>query len=427
MDATIETIPEPDIAIAAELFDILREKTSDGIGISRDSYGPGEQLAHDLLARTATSLGLQVAVDFAGNLYVTLPGKDRDAPRTIIGSHIDSVPCGGNFDGAAGVLGGLAILAGLKKRGITPRTSLTLMAIRAEETPWFPYSFIGSRAALGTLPPEVLSGVRRTDTGRTLAEHMTDFGFEPERVRNGEAFLTAANTARFFEIHIEQGPVLAERAVPVAVVSGIQGSTRRRQARIFGSYGHSGGVPKAYRRDAVAGFIDFSHAITSAWDKLEESGEQAVVTFCVVNTDPVHSSMNRIAGEVRFALDIRSLSQAVLADMDERIARAVLDAEKARDVVFDLGPHTATVPSLCDEASRSQLLASAERLGIPVIEMPSGGGHDAQAFIEAGIPSSMIFVRNTNGSHNPQEHMEISDLNAAARLLVHALMADGVI
>ena len=151
----------PDIELAERLFAALRAATFDGVGITREAYGPGERIAHDIVTAQAVSLGLDIATDPAGNLLMTLPGADRAAPRVVIGSHLDSVPRGGNFDGAAGVLAGLAAVSGMRRAGVVPGRDIVVLAIRAEEGgAWFPTSFPGSRAALGTLPPAALVGMR---------------------------------------------------------------------------------------------------------------------------------------------------------------------------------------------------------------------------------------------------------------------------
>ncbi|HJS86689.1 MAG TPA: M20/M25/M40 family metallo-hydrolase, partial [Acetobacteraceae bacterium] len=142
----------PDIDLAARLFAGLRERGFDGIGITRDAYGPGEQAAHDLVRATAEGLRLETETDPAGNLYMTLPGRDCAAKRIVLGSHLDSVPRGGNYDGAAGVLAGLAVVAGMQAASFTPARDVTVLAVRAEEAgAWFPISYPGSRAALGRL------------------------------------------------------------------------------------------------------------------------------------------------------------------------------------------------------------------------------------------------------------------------------------
>ena len=168
---------------AADLFDQMREATFDGVGITRASYGEGEQKAHDIMAEAARSLGLGVAQDPACNSYFTLAGKNRRAPSVLIGSHLDSVAQGGNFDGAAGVVSGLTALAALKDAGITPNVDVTVMGIRAEESAWFGVSYLGSRAALGLLPKGALEA-KRSDNGRSLAEHLKIRfpDFKPEHI-----------------------------------------------------------------------------------------------------------------------------------------------------------------------------------------------------------------------------------------------------
>src|SRR5271170_7926241 len=141
---------------AAALFDALRRDGLDEPGVSRDPYGAGEQRAHATVAAAARALGLEISGDAAANLYMTLPGRDRGAKSIVVGSHLDSVPHGGNFDGAAGVLAGLVAVAALRRLGITLACDLTVMGIRAEESIWFQVSYIGSRGALGTLPDGAL-------------------------------------------------------------------------------------------------------------------------------------------------------------------------------------------------------------------------------------------------------------------------------
>src|SRR5258708_18729297 len=166
---------DPDLGLAERMFDELSAKTRRGKGIVRDTYGAGEQAAHDILRHAARDCGLEVHVDAAGNSYATLPGRDRGAPAILMGSHLDSVPQGGNYDGAAGVVAGMAVLAGCRKAGWTPAFDIAVMGIRAEEAAWFDASYVGSYAAFGRLAPEILH-VRRSDSGRSLAEHMADAG-----------------------------------------------------------------------------------------------------------------------------------------------------------------------------------------------------------------------------------------------------------
>ncbi|WP_241665522.1 Zn-dependent hydrolase [Teichococcus oryzae] len=411
---------QPDTALAERLFDELRERSFDGVGITREAYGPGERMAHALARREAEALGLEVSADPAGNLHMTLPGLDRTAKRVLLGSHLDSVPEGGNFDGAAGVLAGLAAVAGLKKAGFAPARDITVIATRAEEAgAWFPTSYPGSRAALGRLKPEELQ-VRRQDSGRSLADHMREEGFDPDFVARGEAWVTPANTAAFLELHIEQGPVLDSEAVPVGIVTGIPGSRRLRQGRVLGEYNHSGGTPRRYRRDAAIALAELAVALDEEWARLEALGHRLVCTFCTLATT-AEAGFTKIPGEATFMLDVRSVSPASVDAIFAELARQVPEIEARRGVRFELGAETGSVAAPMDTEIRQGLAASAEALGIAHLEMASGGGHDAAAFAAAGIPSAMLFVRNQNGSHNPHEAMRMEDFAAACAVMTRWL------
>src|SRR5690348_3704650 len=222
-------------SLAATLFDKLREDGLDEPGVSREPYGAGEQRANATVAEAAQLLGLEIARDAAANLYMTLPGRDRGAPKVVIGSHLDSVPHGGNFDGAAGVVAGLAAVAALRAHGLTPECDITVMGIRAEESVWFQVSYIGSRASLGTLPDGALD-VRRVDTGHTLAEHMADCGGNPAALGAGRRHFDPARIRAYLELHIEQAPSLVEAGRPAAICTGIPGNFRYPDAWIEGSH-----------------------------------------------------------------------------------------------------------------------------------------------------------------------------------------------
>ncbi|WP_164771620.1 M20/M25/M40 family metallo-hydrolase, partial [Mesorhizobium sp. M7D.F.Ca.US.004.03.1.1] len=226
-------------AVVDGLFEALAKCSLAGSGITRDTYGPGEDCAHRVIAKHALDLGLEVRVDAAANTYVTLPGKHRDRPKVIIGSHLDSVPNGGNFDGAAGVVAGLTSLAVLSSLGFEPECDVTIMGVRAEESVWFQVSYIGSRSALGSLPANAMQ-MRRIDTKRTLESHIRDSGGDPDAIVDGKIELDPAQVRAFLELHIEQAPSLVEAGVPVAVGAGIPGNFRYASARVLGRYDHVG-------------------------------------------------------------------------------------------------------------------------------------------------------------------------------------------
>ncbi len=236
--------------LATTLFEQLDRATRRGRGIVRDTYGAGEQAAHDIMRAAALRIGLEISVDAIGNLTMTLPGADRRAPRILIGSHLDSVPQGGNFDGAAGVVAGLCALSSLRRAGFVTPCDIGVMGIRGEESSWFDVSYIGSGGAFGLLDPSCLS-TRRSDNGRSLEDTLREQGFDPEAIRQRRRLLEPGQLRAYLELHIEQGPRLVEEGLPAAVVTGIRGCKRFRHARCLGEYGHSGAIFELYFRPCV--------------------------------------------------------------------------------------------------------------------------------------------------------------------------------
>ncbi|MEO1491316.1 MAG: Zn-dependent hydrolase [Pseudomonadota bacterium] len=403
---------------ARRLFDELAHGTADPPGVTRSTFGAGEAFAHGLIVREADRIGLEHRTDAIGNLYVTLPGRDRAAPCLMTGSHLDSVPHGGNFDGAAGVLAGLALLEHLAA-GPTPPIDVVLMAIRAEEMIWFPEHYLGSRAAFGLLPPDTPDRVRRGDTGRTLADHMEEAGFDPAPIRDGRALLDPAGIRAFVELHIEQGPVLVERGAPVGIVSAIRGNMRYRYAKIRGQTTHAGGVPRTSRRDAVLAGVELAAALEARWLELEASGQDLVLTIGQFATDAVQHGITKVPGALDFTLDFRSADPATLTLFDDFIQTRAAEIADRRGVSIDLGPSTRAAEAAMDPGLRAGLLSAAKTSGTDAMELPSGGGHDCAVFAGLGIPSAMIFVRNENGSHNPNEAMAFEDFAAAWEVFRH--------
>jgi N-carbamoyl-L-amino-acid hydrolase len=402
----------PDVELAARLFDRLRATSFDGVGITREAYGPGERAAHELVRDAAREIGLETSTDPVGNLYATLPGLDRAARRLVLGSHLDSVPQGGNFDGAAGVLCGLALVSGMRRAGFVPARDVTVMAIRAEEAgAWFPTSYPGSRAALGMLKPAELE-VQRMDTLRTLGDHMREEGFDPGFVLRGERVLGPETVAAFLELHIEQGPVLEAEGIPIGIVTGIPGSRRLRRGRVSGEYNHSGATPRKYRRDAAIALAELALALDEAWCRMDAAGHDMVCTFCEMGTTD-DAGFTKVAGEALFSLDVRSVDLRCCDRLFETLHAAVPEIEARRGVLFDLGPESGSRPSLMDAGVQRGLQRAAEAVGVGYRCMASGAGHDAAAFEQAGIASGMLFVRNQNGSHNPKEAMRMRDFAAA--------------
>jgi beta-ureidopropionase / N-carbamoyl-L-amino-acid hydrolase len=408
---------QPDVDLAASLFDKLSRATRRGQGIVRDTYGAGEQAAHDILGSAASAAGLEVSVDAIGNLFLTLPGRDRSAPRIVVGSHLDSVPQGGNFDGAAGVVAGVCVAAALRHAGVVPKCDVSVMGIRGEESAWFDVAYVGSHGAFGLLDPACLS-IGRSDNGQSLEAALQQQGFDPQPIRERRRLLDPSRIRAYVELHIEQGPTLVARGLPAAVVSGIRGCKRFRNAHCTGQYAHSGAVSRPYRRDAVAATVAFLHHMETVWLQHEEAGADLVLTTGELFTDPTMHGPSKIAGETRFVLDLRSLSDTTMETVAAEACAAAARISTEYRVHIDLGATTDSPPAVMDSRLRSRLMSLLER----PFEMASGAGHDAAVFAKVGIPSAMIFVRNENSSHNAHEAMSLSDFAVATRALLALLL-----
>lgn len=408
--------PTPDIALAKRLFNELRQRTGTPAGITRASYGLGEQIAHDMVAREAARLGMRIEIDAGCNLFMTLPGA-RPGPAVFVGSHLDSVPLGGNYDGAAGVLAGLAVAAGFVAAGAEPPQDLTVTAIRAEESTWFGASYIGSRAAFGRLAAAELDGILRAGDLVRLGPAIDAAGGDSAALRRGAVHLDAARVGAFLEPHIEQGPVLEATGKAVAIVTGIRGSFRRRKARCLGAYAHSGATPRENRADAVLATARLITRLDDAWTRLAREGHDLTVTVGRIVTEEGKAAFSKVAGRVDFVLDVRSASDRTLDLMREELAAAVAEIERSHGVTFELGEETGSEPALMDRAIIDALQGIASEAGIDAPLMACGAGHDAAVFAKEGIPTGMIFIRNQNGSHNPDEAMNIEDFAAACDLI----------
>jgi N-carbamoyl-L-amino-acid hydrolase len=408
--------------LAEDLFSQLAEGSRADPGVTRDPYGRGEDFAHAVVATCARELGLRVSSDAAANTYMTLAGSSSAAPRVLIGSHLDSVPNGGNFDGAAGVVAGLTSVAALKALGFQPGCDVSVMGIRAEESVWFQVSYIGSRSALGTLPDGALSA-KRIDTQRTLAQHMLDCGGDPEAIRRGRKSLEANAIRAFIELHIEQAPSLVESGHPVAIGTGIPGSFRYPTARIVGRYDHVG-TPRRFRRDAALAASDFASTLDRVWAEHEAAGIPVAMTFGRFHTDAARHGLTTVPGEFQFSLDVRAYDERVLAGLEARVLDVVREIESRRQVEFFLGARAqAPIGAMSGEIVNA-LDAAARAVEVRAVHLGSPASHDAAAFASANVPVGMIFVRNENGSHNPDEHMTMEDFLDATSLLAWWLVGE---
>lgn len=415
-------------ALAGKLFDELAARTRSTAngerGITRECYAEGEEAALALVREVAQEHGLTSTVDRAANLIVSLPGDDLTKPALILGSHVDSVPQGGNFDGGAGVIAGLLCLVRLAGEQRPPGRPVRLLALRGEESAYYGRANIGSRALFGLLTPADLDA-RRRGTGRTLREAFATTDADVKAIEQGVPLMPRGFADAYLELHIEQGPVMIARDLPTAIVTGIRGNLRHRRLVCRGEAGHSGTVPRWLRKDAVFAVSDLLMRLDEHWNRLLERGIDLVMTTGICNTDGDHQAISRIPGEVYFSFEVRSQSYDTLEGVYELFRSECRAVSDLRRVKFEFDERVYAEPAKMDEAIIARLSRLSQQLGYPTELIPSGAGHDAAVFANAGIPSAMIFVRNRNGSHNPDEDMTIDDFMRGVELMYAYASAGG--
>ena len=266
------------------LFEDIRKLTADTCGVTREGYTPEEDKVHERLAEAAREIGLEVHADAALNLWMTLPGRNRDLPAFVSGSHTDSVPQGGNYDGLAGIVAPLAVAKYLKDANRIPERDFCIVAFRMEECPEFGRAYAGSLALTGQLNPFELELPHR-DTGKLLKDVLLERGVDVERIASGESLIDLSKIAAFIELHIEQGPRLDKEPVNrSAVVTGIRGYLRHKRCRVEGETAHSGAVDYEFRHDVVAALTDLLYVMNRHWEAWLHDGKDLVFTCGVINT-----------------------------------------------------------------------------------------------------------------------------------------------
>lgn len=382
-------------------------------GWTRRVFTPPYLQARKWLQEQMEACGLEVEIDAASNLIGRIPGKRPELPPIMIGSHIDSVPGGGMFDGTIGVLAGLEIARVFKEAKIQLEHTLEIVDFTGEEASDFGISTIGSRGMVGNLTNENLQ--LRDTSGMFLKEGIALAGGNPEKI------LTSArkkgDIALYLELHIEQGPILEQTNNKLGVVTGIVG-IRRYRVTVTGKPGHAGTTPMNMRYDALAGAVQIISGLESI--AREKYKHPVVGTVGKLSLKP--NAPNVIPGEVVFEFEVRSVDSAILDEMISRIRRLSEEVAKERglDVEFEFISTAKPIP-VAPEIQKG-IAEVCEQIA-NTIHLPSGAGHDGNQ-IGHIAPVGMIFVPSKNGiSHNPEEWTEFSDValgvEALARAIIH--------
>ena len=387
------------------LFEIDR-----AAGTNRPGLGSGEQRAHDLVAGWMREAGLDVSVDPAGNLFGRAGGADPELPEVWTGSHLDTPPDGGRFDGALGVVMGLDVAEAILRSGGARRT-VAVVAFRLEEGPRFGRGVFGSRAVVGELDADEADLVDAD--GVTLAEAFAALGLG-EELPSGP--LVERSPACFVEAHIEQGPSLAARGAALGVVTSIAGMAGI-DLVFTGRRGHAGTVPMELRSDALAaaaGFVRAAH-------ELARGLPGAVAT--IGRMDVLPGATNTIPGRVTAFADLRAPDAATLEALVGGATAAAAAAAEEAGCGVEILPRWRYEPVAMDAGPAGALRRAVAAAGLDPVELPSGAGHDAAILAEAGIPAAMLFVRSDAGgvSHAPEEATGLDAVAAAVDVLEAAL------
>lgn len=407
------------IADVWNLLERIGRDTTDSPGITRAAWSQNDERAAEGVRAFARDHGLQVLNDAFGNVQVLLPGVDPATPCVTTGSHLDSVPHGGNYDGLAGIAAGLAVLAAANTDPAQRARPFRVVGMRGEESPWYGTAYLGSRLMLGLSTLDEIGDLVRSDTGQSLRHHIGQLGYPGAGAV--APVLDSKLVTSFLELHIEQGPLLEADGLPVGIATAVRGNVRFPEARCIGAYGHSAALPRRFRQDAVLAVAELALGIEDFWkDRIAQGDEDFVFTVGKFSTDAVHHAMTKVAGEVKFSLNIGAAVKASQDAARTLLFELVRSIEVGRGVTFELGREVGTPPTPLDDRLIALLEDAARSLGIANRRMPTVG-HDAAMFVRAGIPSAMVLVRNAHGSHNADEALDQKDFASGVRVLARAM------
>ena len=380
-------------------------------GVSRVAYSDADVAGRQFVMGLMRDAGLTPRIDPAGNIFATRTGQDASLRPILFGSHIDSVPEGGNFDGDLGSLAAIEAIRALNAASLVTRHPLEVVVWAHEEGGTFPNGLNGSRAVAGQLVAgeldQVYGGLRKADGIRRI-------GGDPDRI--ADARRQPGSTHCYLELHIEQGGTLDRRRIPIGVVEGIVSISRYR-ATVTGFANHAGTTMMTDRQDAL---IAASQLVLAVREEVTKVDGRQVGTVGHLEVSP--NAANVIPGQAVLSIELRDLSEAKLTSIAEAIAaraRAIATATKSTIEIVPTGHYG---PALATPAVQAAIERAASRLNLTHARLPSGAGHDAQMAATLG-PMGMIFVPSIGGvSHSPRERTEWDDCARGADVLLQTLL-----
>jgi allantoate deiminase len=379
--------------------------------LTRIFLTPEHRLAAELIMHWMREAGMKAQLDAIGNVCGRYEGERPGLPCLMLGSHYDTVRDAGRWDGPLGLITAISCVADLNKRGRRFPFAIEVTGFADEEGVRFASTLLGSRAVAGTFNERVLTS--KDEAGISMREALLQFGLDPDHI--GAAARVRGELLGYVELHIEQGPVLEAKGLPVGVVSAIAGATRL-AARVTGMAGHAGTVPMELRRDALTGAAEM---IAKIEELCLTDGRGLVGTVGYIHAMP--GATNVIPGEVHFTIDLRAPTDVHRNRAVSDISRQIEAIAKRRklELRLDVTHENRTVP--CALWLKAQVAEAVAAEGYPVFELPSGAGHDGMAMVDVA-DVAMLFVRCRGGiSHHPGEHVEVADADAGARVLLRLI------
>lgn len=379
-------------------------------GVDRAALSPEDAAARSRLADWGRARGFAVATDPIGNLFVRREGTDPEAAPVLTGSHLDTQPTGGRFDGAYGVMAGFEALVAMEEAGVATRRPVELVAWTNEEGSRFQPGCMGSAAFAGSLPLETALG--RSDRAGVLARDALAavLASEPDMTVRPLGCPVYA----YLEAHIEQGPRLEAAGVPLGIVTGIQGY-RWFEIEVMGETAHAGTTPRARRRDALMAATAMVNALRPVMEDADD-----IARFTIGRFEVAPGSPNTVPDRVFFTIDLRHPEAGPLTELGDQVAP--LCRAHAGPCTVTVKETFSTPPTVFAPAVLDAVRRAVTRQGLTSMELPSGAGHDAQ-FVARVAPAGMIFVPCAGGvSHHPTESATPADLAAGTRVLTEALV-----
>jgi beta-ureidopropionase / N-carbamoyl-L-amino-acid hydrolase len=380
-------------------------------GVTRTAYSETDLAAREYVIGLMKKAGLEVRIDPAGNIFGHRAGSEK-LPILLFGSHIDSVPHGGNFDGDVGSLGSVEVLQALKDQQLTTRHPLEVVIWANEEGNHFSLGDLGSGVASGSLGPEILD--RKDEQGLTLADWLRKYGQDPAHLT--DARIPHGAVAAFIELHIEQGPYLDEAKIPIGIVQGIVG-TKRWKCVVTGFANHAGTTPMDRRKDALA---TASREVLAVREAVRAETGRQVGTVGYLKVEP--GVVNVIPGRVEFPVELRDLDVLKIDRIWDHIQEKFKAVDAQENTETRCPPLNVIAPALTNPLLQNAIREAAKSMALATMDLPSAALQDSQEVAKIA-PMAMIFVPSRDGiSHSPKEFTSWHDVSNGAEVLYRTIL-----